>query len=90
MRQKLEKVEQQACERSFYYAQAGHDLRQPLQVLKIYVSLLKDEKLNHTQSELVDKIDKSTTDLSFWLDNLFETAKLGSRGVIRRDQEFDL
>ncbi len=90
MRQRLAKVEQQACERSFFYAQAGHDLRQPLQALKIFVSLLKDEKLNHVQSELVDKIDKSTADLSFWVDNLLETAKLGSGGVVRRDQEFDL
>ena len=90
LRQQMQKIEQQACEQSYFYAQAGHDLRQPLQALKIFIALLKDENLTPTQTELVAKIDNSTADLSFWLDNLFETAKFGSHGVQRRDMTFEL
>lgn len=89
-KQKLKKTEQQMCETSYFYAQAGHDLRQPLQALKLFVDLLKDEKLTTSQAELVNKIDNSTADLSFWLDNLLETAKLGSGGIKRQDSEFEL
>lgn len=90
LQQQIHKIEQQACEQSYFYAQAGHDLRQPLQALKIFVSLLKDEKLTPSQIELVNKIDNSTSDLSFWLENLFENAKLGSHNIQRHDNNFEL
>ena len=90
LQKQMQKVTQQACEQSYFYAQAGHDLRQPLQALKIFVSLLKDEQLTPAQKELVSKIDNSTSDLSFWLDNLFENAKLGSRNIQRHDTCFEL
>ena len=90
LQQQMQKMEQQACEQSYFYAQAGHDLKQPLQALKIFISLLKDEKLTPSQIDLVNKIDNSTSDLSFWLDNLFENAKLGSRSIHRHDTSFEL
>lgn len=90
LQQQMQKLEQQSCEQSYFYAQAGHDLKQPLQALKIFISLLQDENLTPKQKDLVKKIDNSTSDLSFWLDNLFENARLGSRSIHRHDASFEL
>ena len=49
-----------ACERlnrskSYFLAQAVHDLRQPLQAQRIYLQVLKDTPLTLHQQDLVDK-----------------------------------
>lgn len=77
----LRQTRAQLEQKSLAYAKIGHDLRQPLQALKIYVSLLKEERLSPEGLNLVQKIQSSTDNLEVWLNNLFETAKLESGGI---------
>ena len=76
--------------KAYFYAQISHDLRQPLQALKIFVSLLREENLSDYQNKLLDKINMSVNNLSFMLDNFLEAGKLDSGGITRKNKLFDL
>lgn len=83
-------AERLSREKSYFYAQVSHDLRQPLQALKIFIALLKEEELTSEQNILLRKIEDSADNLGHWLDNLLETARLESGGVSRQDSCFRL
>lgn len=57
----LQHAKQQAEElsnaKSYFLAQASHDLRQPMQALKIFIATLLEEKLTSHQHHLVQKIE---------------------------------
>lgn len=81
----LRQTRAQLEQKSLFYAKIGHDLRQPLQALKIFVSLLREEPLPSEAQNLVQKIQSSSDNLEVWLNNLLETAKLESGGIKRCD-----
>lgn len=77
-------------ERSYFFAQASHDVRQPLQALKIFVSLLKEEKLTAAQKNLVEKVNNAADSLGLWMDNLLEYSKLQSGGITPKFSDFNI
>ena len=90
LEQKLKSQQGLMCEKSYFYAQAAHDLKQPLQALKIFVSLLKDERLTPIQADLMQKIEDSTANFEFWLNNLLENAKSDSKSCVLHKAVFNL
>ena len=88
--QEKQKAEQLNQDKAYFYAQISHDLRQPLQALKIFLSLFREENLTDNQNKFLDKIDTSVNNLSFMLDNFLEAGKLDSGGITRKDKLFDL
>lgn len=76
--------------KSYFLAQASHDLRQPMQALKIFISTLKEEHLSSHQMQLVDKISASADNLNNLLDNLLDLSKLDSNGFEVNCYGFDI
>lgn len=64
------------AEKDLFYAEMGHDLRQPLQAVKILLSLLKDDSQSLSQFELISKIENSMGYLESGIDNLLEAARM--------------
>lgn len=90
LRRKIEQMERIECKKAYFYAEIGHDLRQPLQAVKLFTSLLKDENLSSEQAELVSKLEDSVEYLNFWLDNLLEITRLESGKLKRCVETVDL
>ncbi len=76
-----EEAERSNRAKSYFLAQASHDLRQPLQALAIFVNALSEEQLSPEQKEIVDKIDASTHNLRTLMDNLLDISKLEAGGI---------
>lgn len=76
--------------KSYFLAQASHDLRQPMQALNIFIDHLREEKLYPGARQLVDKIAASADNLKALLDNFLDISKLESGGVEYHPLEFDL
>lgn len=83
-------AEESNLAKSYFLAQASHDLRQPMQALKIFISTLEDEHLSSRQKSLVEKIGASADNLHSLLDNLLDISKLDSQGFERNDYGFDI
>lgn len=77
-------------EKSYFLAQASHDLRQPMQALTMFISALEDDKLNSEQASIVEKISASANNLKSLLDNLLDISKLDSGGMDYQPQTFNL
>ena len=76
--------------KSYFLAQASHDLRQPMQALQLFISSLKEENLTLIQKMLVNKIEDSAINLHTLLDNLLDISKIESGGVKYQPQLFDI
>lgn len=76
--------------KSYFLAQASHDLRQPLQALAIFISTLQEEKLSPHQHSLVNKIDASSQNLRNLLDNLLDISKLEAGGIEAHKTKFNI
>ena len=84
-------AEQANKAKSYFLAQASHDLRQPMQALGLFVnSLSEEEPLTIRQKELIKKIEASVGNLKHLLDSLLDLSKLESGGIIPKQQEFDI
>jgi len=90
LRQKIHQMEQIECKKAYFYAEIGHDLRQPLQAAKLFAALLKEENLSSKQTDLLSKLDSSINYLDFWLDNLLEVTRLESGGLKRQNTKVNL
>lgn len=87
---KIKRMERVSCQKAYFYGELCHDLRQPLQALKIFIALLQEEKLNTEQKKLLSKIESSTSGLEAWIDNLLAIARLESGGIQRCNKTFSL
>ena len=85
------KSETAAKAKSYFLAQASHDLRQPMQALGLFISSLKDEHpLTSKQQKLIMKIEESVNNLRYLLDNLLDISRLDSGGIICKKQVADI
>ena len=84
------KAEELSDAKSYFLAQASHDLRQPMQALKLFISGLKEENLNLMQKTLVKKIEDSALNLNTLLENLLDISKIEAGGVKYQPQIFDI
>lgn len=78
------------CAKSYFLAQASHDLRQPMQALAIFIDTLLEENLTDEQLSLVRKIHASAENLRNLLDNLLDISKLEAGGVEAQKMEFNI
>ena len=90
LKNRLRTLELVDCKKAIYYAELSHDLRQPLQAMKIFISLLKDENLTLPQAKLTSQIEDSANHLNLWIENLLEITKLESGGLKKRISKFSL
>lgn len=90
LEQAVQRAEELSSAKSYFLAQASHDLRQPMQALKIFISALLDEKLSPEQQNLVNKIDESSSNLNNLLDNLLDISRIEAGGLSYHPSSFDL
>lgn len=83
-------AEQANRAKSYFLAQASHDLRQPLQALNIFINLLEEEDLSERQKTLVSKISASSNSLRNLLDNLLDISKLDVGGISVHNSVFNI
>lgn len=76
--------------KSYFLAQASHDLRQPMQALNIFIENLSLTNLTDKQQEIVEKIRESSINLKNMLDNLLDISKLDAGGTKYQPQTFNL
>ena len=76
--------------KSYFLAQASHDLRQPMQALQLFIHTLAEENLTPPQRHLVHKISASADGLKSLLDNLLDISRLDAGGVRLDIQNFDI
>lgn len=76
--------------KSYFLAQASHDLRQPMQALNMFISTLGQEDLTSPQHYLVAKITASADNLKSLLDNLLDISKLDSDGMSYTPKKINL
>ncbi len=94
IQQELEKAkfsaEKANRDKSYFLAQASHDLRQPMQALNIFIATLFEEGLSSRQHEILSKIETSAHNLNNLLNNLLDISKLESGGIKYEPQEFNI
>ncbi len=90
LRAAKKKAEEANKAKSYFLAQASHDLRQPMQALQLFVQSLSEEKLKASQQKLVQKISSSAAGLKSLLDNLLDISKLDSGGINIDIQKFNI
>lgn len=76
--------------KSYFLAQASHDLRQPMQALNMFIAALAEDKLTPGQTEILGKITASAENLKSLLDNLLDISRLDSGGMDFEPQQFDI
>ncbi len=75
------KAEKLAKEKSYFLAQASHDLRQPMHALSLYLDMFQDENFNREQHQLWQKICRSAESLKLLLNNVLDLSKLDYGGT---------
>ncbi len=77
-------------DKSYFLAQASHDLRQPLQAVNLFLSVLETENDPDEQSIIINKIKESCDNLNNLLNNLLDISKLDSGGMTFERETFNL
>ena len=90
MVQELKNCEKISNSKSYFLAQAAHDLRQPLQALHIFTAMLLETKLNKEQEDLAKKIEYSAENMKNLLSNYLDLSKLDYGGFRYDEKEFCL
>lgn len=92
MQEDLEKAKEKAEElniaKSYFLAQASHDLRQPMQALKIFIHNLLSEDLTKSQLKIAKQIEASTNNLNSLLDSLLDMSKIEAGGFTNSREKF--
>jgi PAS domain S-box-containing protein len=85
-----ELAESAPATKSRFLAAASHDLRQPLQSIGIYLSVL-NRQLKNTQSQVIsEKINKSLNVMSELLDALLDISTLENGSIIPSKKDFSV
>ena len=77
-------------EKSYFLAQASHDLQQPVSAMNLFINNLLNADLSGKQQFLVGKIYDSAQSLHHLLKNLLNISNLELRGEKANKQEFEL
>ena len=83
------KAEEANLAKTYFLAQAGHDIRQPLQAINLFAEGLKTAPISK-YAEIADKILLLSKNLSTMLNNLLDFAKFDSGETMFDPQYFDL
>ena len=91
LEQEKQKAEQADASKSRFLAAASHDLRQPLQSIGMYLSVLSREQgLTDGQREICEKIHVSLDTISKLLDALLDISRLESGAIVPEKKDFPL
>jgi len=91
LEQAKRKAESADASKSRFLAAASHDLRQPLQSIGMYLSVLSREKnLTSTQQEICEKIHASLDSINQLLDALLDISRLESGAIVPEFKDFPL
>ncbi len=86
--QARQEAEQANASKSRFLAAASHDLRQPLQSLGLYLSVLNRHLDNPKAVEISEKMRKSLDTMGELLDALLDISRLDSGSVVPELQDF--
>ncbi len=84
----LKNCEKISNSKSYFLAQAAHDLRQPLQAMHIFTSMLLETDLTEEQEDLAKKIEYSAVNMRDLLSNYLDLSKLDYGGFKYEEKEF--
>lgn len=84
------KAESLSKSRAYFIGQASHDLRQPIQAMRMNLYSLMKEKMGEKQTRLTSSINDSVENLSYLLDNLIDVSKLGYVGEKYKSSTFNI
>lgn len=76
-----EKLKNQIEANNRFFAYAGHDLRQPLQAMQMFSTVLLRTELPQTSKDVAVQLDKSIRSLAGLLDSLLDISRLESGTV---------
>lgn len=76
--------------KSYFLAQAAHDLRQPLHALRLFVGLLSETPLDETQKKLAAKIAAAADNMNNLLNNYLDLSRLDYGGIKYEEHVFPL
>ncbi len=77
-------------EKSRFLTAISHDLRQPLQAMKLYHATLRRQLEEEQQLALLDKADRAVREMDHLLHSLLEKARLETRGIPVRKRKLKL
>lgn len=77
-------------EKSYFLAQASHDLQQPVSAMGLFINNLLNADLTGKQQLLAERIYDSAQALHHLLNNLLDISNLDARGVNINKHEFNL
>lgn len=83
-------AEQATAEKSRFLAAASHDLRQPLQAISLYLSVLGRTQDPDVRTEVQDKIQRSLDNVSGMLEALLDVSRFESGKVAPRKTRVEL
>ncbi len=93
MQQSLEKAKKEAEEanlaKSYFLAQASHDIRQPLQAISLFAEGLKTAPAEK-YSEIAEKISELSKNLTTMLNNVLDVSKIDAGGMSFETHSFNL
>ena len=75
--------------KSYFLAQASHDIRQPLQAMDLFIEGLKNAPAEK-YPELAEKLSVLSRNLTGLVNNFLDVSKLDSGGMVFKAQNFDL
>lgn len=90
LEQERQRAEQASLGKSQFLASASHDLRQPLQSLGIYLSVLQKMQTDSKASDIADKMRTSLDATAEMLDNLLDVSRLDSGIIVAEPVDFPL
>jgi len=76
--------------KSRFLAAASHDLRQPLQAMRLYLDVLGERVMDTQNQSLVSKLQMAHTDVGNMLDRLLDISQLDAGEVQANPEVFDL
>jgi len=90
MRLAKEAAEHANRAKSSFLAAASHDLRQPIHALGLYMATLRAERLNLSQSELVQRMSSSLSALDSMFNTLLDISRMDAGGLVPHPRPFSL
>jgi len=89
LHQAVETAEQALLTKTRFLAAASHDLRQPLQALNLFVSVLAKRVTDKATQDIIAKIDRSLTALGDLLNTLLDVSRLEAGSILPEPRACD-
>ncbi len=81
LREAKEAAEGANLSKTRFLAAASHDLLQPMNAAKLFISTLRDSNLSSDQTEIANRLDRAFTSIETLLQALLEISKLDAKGA---------